>query len=432
MGVIEGLDGRPRPPISQFQPLQDAKALEQPFTVLFSGAQVIKRKIYRRNISMLPNINTQSPCYEIGLALHHHFAHVGRDKVLDLLHNLVWHPLKYSVVSDICTTCHDCQILKAYSTSVQPPTLKIVTHFPFQLLAADLINLSQTSSGYVACLVVVDHYSKWSLAVPLKNKRSVSVIDAFKNRVLPTLPRQPTTVLTDNGPEFISVEFGAFLEKFGIAHQFTTPLCPSSNGAVERCNRTIQQFIRVLTDAAHTWDDVLAQAMISYNSTLHAELGVSPAEFLLTKAHEVSVDSPVNGQLSEKWKQGHPKFLPFEPGQAVLYKVHQHGNLTSNKLNARFDGPYIITKTNSNGVTYEMTLPGSTRVVRAHHSQLRIYKYPPKYLSDHSSVGNDCNLANNNNNDVNLPCTDTVALSCFPDWDLGHSSSSESSFSSSR
>jgi hypothetical protein len=94
---------------------------------------------------------------EVTLVLHHNLAHVGYDKLFNLLFNLVWHPAHYKTVQDVCGTCHHCQINKEISTVVVPPTLKISTSRPFELVAADLISLPWTRSGFVGCLMVVEH-----------------------------------------------------------------------------------------------------------------------------------------------------------------------------------------------------------------------------------------------------------------------------------
>ena len=52
---------------------------------------------------------------DLALSFHYNFAHVGRDKVLDLMSHLVWHPANYKIANDVCTTCHQCQINKSYS-----------------------------------------------------------------------------------------------------------------------------------------------------------------------------------------------------------------------------------------------------------------------------------------------------------------------------
>ena len=99
--------------------------------------------------------------------------------------------------------------------------------YPFQLVAVDLILLPKTSSGHLGCLMVVDHYSKFVSAVPLRDKRSQTVVRAFRERIIPMLPQVPSSILSDNGPEFASAEFAEFIESFGMTHIFTTPYHPA-------------------------------------------------------------------------------------------------------------------------------------------------------------------------------------------------------------
>ena len=321
---------------------------------------------------------------ELTVNIHRQFAHIGRDKVLDLLFNRVWHPSKYRVANDVCTTCHQCQTLKGYSTVLIPPTLKICTNFPFEMIAADCMSLPTTSAGYVACLVVVDHYTKWVSALPLRNKKSATVINALKN-IFSTIPKMPISVLTDNGPEFISGEFESFLTEYNVAHKLTSPNHPSSNGACERVNRTIQNFLNSLVSEGSGWDVCLPKAVITYNHTFHSELCMSPSNFVLVKPHVESADDiPFQGNLIQRWKVGHPKYVPFSVGQHVLMKIEQKGSLNINKLSPKFKGPYKISKVNENGVTYQLINPNSGAVIRTHHAKLRVYKLPPIYLSNNA------------------------------------------------
>lgn len=177
--------------------------------------------------------------------------------------------------------------MKVSSQAVAPPTLKIKSTYPFQLVAADLVQFPRTSRGNIGCLVIVDHYSKWISVVPIRNKTAQTVWNTFEHRILPTLLRVPDRILTDNGPEFASSVFLEGVSSYGINHISTTPYKPSSNGCVERVNRTITQFLRSITDSPGLWDLKLAKAVVVYNHTKHSEIKISPAELLLTRSHEI-------------------------------------------------------------------------------------------------------------------------------------------------
>lgn len=46
-------------------------------------------------------------------------------------------------------------------------------------------------------------------------------------------------IRTDNGGEFTSKEFEAYLTAEGVCHELTTPKTPEQNGVAERMNRTL-------------------------------------------------------------------------------------------------------------------------------------------------------------------------------------------------
>ena len=319
-------------------------------------------------------------CLDLVVVLHFNYAHIGRDKLLSLMSKLLWHPKKYNIVSDVATTCVTCQMSKDFGSKVIPPTLRISTSYPFELLAVDLMSLPKTSSGFVACLVTVDHFTKFDSAVPLRNKQSKSVISALSRQVLPFLPAVPTCLLSDHGPEFTSDEFYNFLLKCDISHRLTTPYTPTSNGAVERVNRTIQNLLRTIVTEGHRWDEHLSRAVIAYNNSPHAELGMSPSQCLMTRNHSMRADPPLQPELREVWREGHPKFLPFKVGEQVVKRIEAKGHCNANKFMSRYRGPFEIVKVDEKGLTYKLEHCATGEVIKAHHNKLKVFKQVPHYI----------------------------------------------------
>ena len=97
--------------------------------------------------------------------------------------------------------------MKDYPIQYVPSTMKICSSYPYQLMAADLVTLPGNPNGYVGCLVVVDHYSKWVSAVPIRNKTAAAAVRAFERSILPYIHTTPTSIFTDNGKEFDNYEF---------------------------------------------------------------------------------------------------------------------------------------------------------------------------------------------------------------------------------
>jgi hypothetical protein len=205
----------------------------------------------------------------------------------------------------------------------------------------------------------------------------------MKYQVLPFLLDTPTAILSDNGPEFTSREFNKVLAELGVHHTYTTPYKPTSNGLVERTNRTITELLRNLSASPADWDDSLLRAVTIYNSTAHSELGMSPSQFLLKKEHD-SLGAPLLPPTERgNWREGNPSFAPYSVGQKVLRKIEQPGRLLVNKLAERYSGPYLVKRVNDNRVTYVITDEETAREVRAHHTQLRPFHEPPSYIKRH-------------------------------------------------
>ena len=139
---------------------------------------------------------------EIVHKTHSKLAHLGRQKLLEIISRQFWHPAVEKVVREICRTCEFCQKNKVNVLHEKPPVLKIQSEYPFQLVALDVVKFPTSHSGYIGALVVVDHFSKWGTAIPIRNKNAATITKAFKSQVLPNLVRIPQNVLTDNGLEF--------------------------------------------------------------------------------------------------------------------------------------------------------------------------------------------------------------------------------------
>ena len=62
--------------------------------------------------------------------------------------------------------------------------------------------------------------------------------------------RKLKTLRTDNGGEYTSTDFEAYLKTEGVWHELTVPKTTEQNGVAERMNRTLVEAVRsMLADA---------------------------------------------------------------------------------------------------------------------------------------------------------------------------------------
>ncbi|KAL7630233.1 UNVERIFIED_CONTAM: hypothetical protein RMT77_019624 [Armadillidium vulgare] len=320
----------------------------------------------------------------LAVIFHQELAHIGKHKLHYAVGSLVWHPAIYRVTNDVCVTCDICQKFKISHQTKTPPTLKIETTFPFQLVAMDCVNFPRTSRGNIGCLVAVDHFSKWIFMEPLKDKKSSTIAKIFEEFFLPSMIWLPETILTDNGSEF-QLRFPEVLLRYGIKHTTSSPYKPSSNGAVERVNRTIGELLRLILSHGGEWDIQLPKVKLIYNNTVHSQTGKTPAQKLMEESHKRRSRVPLSDEHKLTWKEGHPNFRPFKLNQAVARKVITQDKTNIRKFTEKYTGPYIITKVFGNEVTYEISSPppGKIQTWRVHHQHLKIWHYPPEYLKNY-------------------------------------------------
>jgi len=76
-------------------------------------------------------------------------------------------------------------------------------------------------------------------------------------------------VRSDHGGEFENEPFEVFCEKYGIIHEFSSPITPQQNGVVGRKNRTLQEMARTMIHennlAKHLWAEAVNTACYVQN-----------------------------------------------------------------------------------------------------------------------------------------------------------------------
>jgi len=117
-------------------------------------------------------------------------------------------------------------------------------------------------------LVVVDAHSKWLEVIPMTTTTASRTIEEL--RKLFATHGLPEQLVSDNGPQFITDEFGVFMRNNGDKYIKSAPYHPATNGLVECFVQTFKQALcAALTDKKSiSWK--LANFLLAYRSTLHA------------------------------------------------------------------------------------------------------------------------------------------------------------------
>ena len=76
---------------------------------------------------------------------------------------------------------------------------------------ADMQSLSKYNKGIKYLLCAIDLFSKYAWVIPIKDKKGVSIVDAFQN-ILKESIRKPSKIWVDKGSEFYNNSFKKWLE----------------------------------------------------------------------------------------------------------------------------------------------------------------------------------------------------------------------------
>ena len=157
----------------------------------------------------------------------------------------VWPSLRADV-SRWSRNCLHCQRAKVGRNTVPPIHEFAVPNRRFSHVHAD-ITMMPESEGHHYLLTLVDRFSRWPSAIPLKDITTESVINAFAHGWISSFGI-PETVTTDRGSQFTSAMWAQLLETWGIRHNMTTAYHPEANGLVERLHRRLKESLMALCD----------------------------------------------------------------------------------------------------------------------------------------------------------------------------------------
>ena len=111
---------------------------------------------------------------------------------------------------------------------------------------ADMQSLSRKNKGIKYLLCVIDLYSKYAFVIPLKDKKGISVVNAF-DKIIKQSNRKPNKIWVDLGGEFYNNVFEKWLSDNDI-NMYSTYNEISKSVVAERFIRTLKnKFYKHMT-----------------------------------------------------------------------------------------------------------------------------------------------------------------------------------------
>jgi len=203
-----------------------------------------------------------------------HETHPGMCRMKAIARSFVWWP---NIDADIEKTVADCSVCQAMQSAPSKATVHPWS-YPSKPWSRVHVDYAGPVNGAMY-LVVVCAYSKYPEIIKMKSTTSAATIAVL--RELFSRHGLCEVLVSDNGPQFVSLEFETFCMNNGILHKTSAVYKPATNGQAERVVRILKTAVKQAELTHRDVDSVIANYFLVYRSTPHSTTGEIPSVLLM-------------------------------------------------------------------------------------------------------------------------------------------------------
>ena len=283
-------------------------------------------------------------------------GHQGTAKTLARLQQEAYWVGMAKDVQRYCQQCTTCQQAKLPNPN-RAPMCNIPIGKPWEMLAADILEVPVSRQNHRYLLVVMDYFTKWVEAIPLHDQTAASITKAIIK--ICSSFGVPSILHSDQGRNFESDMLHQMLQAFGIKKSRTTAYHPQCDGMVERFNRSLLQLLRCYVNTEEDWETYLPLVLYAYRTAPHSTTGISPFQLMFGRDPKPATFPPTNA------------FDPSSYSAYLLTKLAKLQDLVANKITAAAQQQKNHYNKNSVSRTFSVGEPIWLSIPTAHKLQPR-------------------------------------------------------------
>ena len=234
---------------------------------------------------------------------------------------------------------------------------------------ADMQLISKFNKRFRFLLCDIDIYSKYAWAVPLKDKKGVSIVNAFQ-KFLKQSARKPQKMWVDKDSEFYNSHFKKWLNDNSIEMYSTHN--EGKSAVAEICIRAIKSKVSkyITSISKNVYIDKIDDIVNEYNNTYHRTIKMKPID--IKDNTYINIGKEVNDN-DPKFKVGdHVRISKYKSSFAKSYAPNRFEEIfVIKKIKNTVSWTYVINDLNSEeiiGTFYENELQ------RTNQQEFRIEK----------------------------------------------------------
>ena len=247
-----------------------------------------------------------------------HGLHRGISTTHSSVRESCFWPGDRKAVDVFVSNCRICSLVrpKYFSKPCEP----LATKSPLEILAMDHVGPLPESNGYRYILTVIDMFSKYAFAFPVRDLSAATVVEKCKEVF--SLVGFPDAILTDRGTAFMSDMFLSFIRKFNVRKLSTNSFSPHSNGCCERFNGTLQKkifaYLKQQGLSKFQWTKSMPGVLLDYRTSVHSTTGCRPVDLFFN--FKVLGSSPCVERINNKPRTNANKAIPMAHDMAEKNK----------------------------------------------------------------------------------------------------------------
>ena len=251
---------------------------------------VVKGKSYKRyNIQVcVPRSMRRAVLYSVhGIPV---AGHDGVQRTREKLERNYWWKTYGRDITDWVSHCFYCQKRKTLKPNRAGYTGSLNTTRAFQVVGFDIVKLARSKKGNMYLLTMVDHFSRYPLAVPMPDRKLSTVVQALHSHLLCVFG-MPDALLSDLEKKFVSNVARELLKKMGITKLDTIGYHPEGNSRVERWHRYLNAALTMfVNEHVDDWESYVDSLLFAYRTSMCTSTGFSPFELVFNRRAVMTPD----------------------------------------------------------------------------------------------------------------------------------------------
>ena len=243
-------------------------------------------------------------------------GHPGRDLLVSILSRRFYWPGLSQDVRRFIRNCDGCGSKKPWRERkwglLKP--LPIPERI-WRDISIDFITGLPLSNGSTNCMVITDRLGKGVIFEDLSDIETETVAERFMHCFY-RYHGLPDAIVSDRGGQFVGHLWRRVCQLAGINQRLSSSYHPETDGATERMNQTLEEYIRLFCSYAQDdWAALLLSAELAINNRDATSTGVSP--FFLSHGYHVEPFAFETEELRSTGKS------PIQIGESILQKLRE-------------------------------------------------------------------------------------------------------------